>query len=114
MNLTIFPFPSPDGLVITDGVNGPTVARVYGDTPQTRLAGAQSLCERYNTFEERQEALQEAAAEGRNVVEIRDLARRLTGTGGITGNDKEAAAQLITEYARVIRLARNALDIHRG
>jgi hypothetical protein len=62
MQLTIWPFPSPDGVLIKDGVSGPTVARIYGDDYRTQVAGAKSICLRYNAHQELVAALETALA----------------------------------------------------
>lgn len=54
-------------------------------------------------------ALTECAGHDRDPAKLRDLSRRLCDSAPIQGADKGAAAEIIAEYARFIRVARAAL-----
>ena len=87
----------------------PLVATACHSSGLDADANAAFIVRAVNAHDELVAALSEGCGPDYDIAAMRELARRLSGTEGITGNDKESAAQIITEFARFIRVARAAL-----
>lgn len=73
---------------------------------------ASAALARPDVAEQLAEVLREGTGQNRDTDMLRILARRLSDNAPIVGADKEAAGQIIAEYARFIRVARAALKAY--
>jgi hypothetical protein len=70
---------------------------------------ADRIAHKVHAFDDLIAALQEGSGPEYDPANLRELARRFADNAPIVGRDKETAAQIISDYARFIRVARAAL-----